>query len=159
MDDRLQPAGLPDDRDEDNVSVSFDPDDISRRTGSKMPEHVAQRYQQALKLTSRVMVCPPSVVVHDLHLPGMGCIPNEANPPLVVDADAVLSRPVAQEGLQPVARWHPQEVEIRCRVQLLLLRQSRPSANLQKVVLRPALISDWYPEVFEEARRRLCRLD
>jgi hypothetical protein len=41
---------LPDDRDEDNVSVSFDPDDISWHTASKMPEHVAQRYQQVVKL-------------------------------------------------------------------------------------------------------------
>ena len=44
---------LPDDRDEDNVSVSFNPDDISWHTADKMPEHVAQRYQQALNLMRR----------------------------------------------------------------------------------------------------------
>ena len=41
---------LPDDREEDNVSVSFDPDDISWHTADKMPEHVGLRYQQALEL-------------------------------------------------------------------------------------------------------------
>ncbi len=41
---------LPEDREQDNVSVSFDPDDVSWHTAEKMPEIVAQRYQQALKL-------------------------------------------------------------------------------------------------------------
>ena len=39
---------LPDGK--DNVSVSFDPEHISWHTADKMPEHVALRYQQALKL-------------------------------------------------------------------------------------------------------------
>lgn len=41
---------LPTDRDDDNVSVSFNPDYISWHTADKMPEHVAKRYQQALTL-------------------------------------------------------------------------------------------------------------
>lgn len=39
----------PDDREEDNVSVSFDPVDITWHIADKMPEHVGLRYQQALK--------------------------------------------------------------------------------------------------------------
>lgn len=38
------------DEDELNVSVSLDPDDITWHTADKIPEHVAQRYQQALLL-------------------------------------------------------------------------------------------------------------
>ena len=40
----------PYERDDDNVSVSFDPGDITWHTATKMPEHVGLRYQQALKL-------------------------------------------------------------------------------------------------------------
>ncbi|TCO73761.1 hypothetical protein [Chromatocurvus halotolerans] len=46
---------LPYDREEDNVSVSFNPDDITWHTLTKMPEHVAKRYQKALKLIRK---CP-----------------------------------------------------------------------------------------------------
>lgn len=44
---------LPDDRERDNVSVSFNPADISWHSGGRMSEHVAQRYQQALKQISQ----------------------------------------------------------------------------------------------------------
>jgi hypothetical protein len=53
---------LPDNREEDNVSVSFDPDDVSWHSADKMPEHVAQRYQQALKQTRR---CKDSLQAED----------------------------------------------------------------------------------------------
>ena len=38
---------MPDERIEDNVSVSLNPADVSWHTADKMPEHVALRYQQA----------------------------------------------------------------------------------------------------------------
>lgn len=41
---------LPEDRDEDNVSVSLSGDDVTWHTATKMPEHVGLRYQQALKI-------------------------------------------------------------------------------------------------------------
>lgn len=41
---------LPEDRDEDNVSVSLRSDDVSWHTAPQMPEHVGQRYEQALKI-------------------------------------------------------------------------------------------------------------
>jgi|GEM_PF-878167 len=46
---------LPDERTDDNVSVSFNPDDTSWHTADKMPEHVAKRYQQALKQIRKCM--------------------------------------------------------------------------------------------------------
>src|SRR5699024_1708955 len=45
-----------------------------------------------------------SVVVNDLHLLRSGVGPREADPPLVVDPDAVLSGAIALEGLEPVSR-------------------------------------------------------
>ena len=41
---------LPDDRDEDSVSVSLNPGDITWHTADKMPEHVGLRYQEAHKI-------------------------------------------------------------------------------------------------------------
>src|SRR5262245_58739344 len=47
-----------------------------------------------------------SVVVDDLDVMGVALSPNEADPPLVVDPDAVLARPVRRQRLQPVAGRH-----------------------------------------------------
>src|SRR5664280_820520 len=58
-----------------------------------------------------VMGGTSSVVVHDLDVGGSGVGPDEADPPLLVDADAVLSGPVPAECFQPVARRHSQVVE------------------------------------------------
>lgn len=41
---------LPDKDEQDNVSVSLNPDEITWHTADKIPEHVGQRYQQALAL-------------------------------------------------------------------------------------------------------------
>lgn len=41
---------LPDDRDEDNVSVSLSRDDVSWHTATQMLEHVGLRHQEALKI-------------------------------------------------------------------------------------------------------------
>jgi len=51
------------------------------------------------------------VVVDQFDVPGAGGAPGEADPPLVVDADAVLACPVAGQLLQPVAWRHPQIVD------------------------------------------------
>jgi hypothetical protein len=42
------------------------------------------------------------VVVRDLDLIGVGVPPGEADTPLLVDADAVLTLPVAVQLLQPI---------------------------------------------------------
>src|SRR5690606_26681648 len=44
-----------------------------------------------------------SVVVNDLHLLWSSVGPHEADPPLVVDPDAVLAGPVTLESLKPAA--------------------------------------------------------
>jgi hypothetical protein len=46
-----------------------------------------------------------SVIIDDLDFEGVGTLPLEADPPLIVDPDAVLAGPVALQALQSVARW------------------------------------------------------
>ena len=57
------------------------------------------------------MVVRQSVVVNDFNLPWPGFRPDEADPELVVDADAVLAMAVPSERLQAIARWDLQIVE------------------------------------------------
>jgi hypothetical protein len=46
------------------------------------------------------------VVVGDLYIEGVAPLPSEADSPLVVDPNAVLSCPVSLQALQPVAWGH-----------------------------------------------------
>lgn len=59
-----------------------------------------------------------SVVIDDLHIERIAIAPNETDPPLIVDTDAVLPRAVSSQGLQTVARRRPQVVEGACVMQL-----------------------------------------
>ena len=59
-----------------------------------------------------------SVVVNDLHLLWSGGGPHEADPPLVVDPDAVLPDPTALERLEPIARRDAEVLERLCRPHL-----------------------------------------
>ena len=43
------------------------------------------------------------MVIGDLHVGGILAAPHEADPPLVVDPDAVLTPAAPFEGLQPIA--------------------------------------------------------
>ena len=64
-----------------------------------------------------VMSGTSSVIVHDLDVGGSGVGPDEADPPLLVDPDAVPSCPIPAECFQAVARRHPKVVERFCGVQ------------------------------------------
>src|SRR5436309_15057478 len=48
------------------------------------------------------------MVIDDFHLLRVAAVPHKAYPPLVIDADAVLSFPCALECFQPIARRHLQ---------------------------------------------------
>src|SRR5674476_812211 len=65
--------------------------------------------EEVLPMT--VMGSTSSVVVHDLDVGGSGVGPDEADPPLLVDADAVLSGPVSAECFQSVAGRHSEVVQ------------------------------------------------
>jgi hypothetical protein len=45
------------------------------------------------------------VIVRYLYIVGIVIAPNEANPVLIVDANTVLSLPVAAQFLEPVTGW------------------------------------------------------
>lgn len=49
-----------------------------------------------------------SMVVDDFDVRCVTIAPPEANPPLVVDSDCVLSFTAAFQRFQPVSRWNPQ---------------------------------------------------
>jgi hypothetical protein len=53
------------------------------------------------------------VILADLYLVSAVGTPDEADPPLVVDADAVLSVPVSPEQLEPIARRASEVLEAR----------------------------------------------
>src|SRR6185312_567646 len=66
-----------------------------------------------------------SVVVNDLDVFRASVGPGEADPPLVVDPDAVLAPSVALQCLQPVAWWDAKVVETHRRIQDRELPQGR----------------------------------
>jgi hypothetical protein len=57
------------------------------------------------------------VIVHDFDLFGLALIPNKANSPLIVNADAVLSGTVAMQGFQAVRGRYAQIIQGLGRVQ------------------------------------------
>jgi hypothetical protein len=66
------------------------------------------------------------VVVHDLDVVGVAASPSEADPPLVVDPDGVLTLPITAESFQPVPRRNPQIIQARRGVQHPELPQGHP---------------------------------
>lgn len=59
------------------------------------------------------------MVVDDFNLFGISSGPNEADAPLVIDADAVLTLTVAREGFEPVAGRKLQKIELHGGVEQL----------------------------------------
>ena len=58
------------------------------------------------------------MIVDDLDIEGVTVTPDETEPPLPVDADAVLSRTIATQGLQTIPWRAAKKVECRRRMQL-----------------------------------------
>ena len=57
------------------------------------------------------------MVIRYLHLIGVPIAPDEADAPLVVNANTVLSSPIARKSLQSIPRRHPQVVDAHGVVQ------------------------------------------
>jgi hypothetical protein len=53
----------------------------------------------------------PPVIVDDFHIVGIAGTPTEADAPLIVDPDTVLTGPVAFQRFQPIAGRNTQKVE------------------------------------------------
>jgi len=64
-----------------------------------------------------------SVVVDDFDLLGVGASPAEADAPPVIDADGVLTAPVAAERLEAIAGRHREKGQFDGRVDELQLNQ------------------------------------
>jgi hypothetical protein len=66
------------------------------------------------------------VIVDDLDVMGISVVPDEADPPLLVDADAVLASPIPEQGLEPIAGRDLQRIQPRSRIELQELPQGHP---------------------------------
>ena len=52
------------------------------------------------------------MIVGDLDIPGCAISPYKAEPPLIVDANAVLALTIAAQSLQTITGRHPQIVQL-----------------------------------------------
>lgn len=57
------------------------------------------------------------MVIDDLHVVGIAILPVEADTPLLVDPDAVLSPSIPFQGFEAVTRRYPQIVQGDCAVE------------------------------------------
>ena len=57
------------------------------------------------------------MVIHNLNIVDSVILPHKTDPPLVVNADAVLAAPIALEKLQLVTGRYLQCVQLRCSLQ------------------------------------------
>jgi hypothetical protein len=71
------------------------------------------------------MTLTSSVVVHDLDVLGATRRPHEADPPLVIDPDAVLASSIPCERFQAVPRGNSKIVEGHCGIEDRQLPQRR----------------------------------
>jgi hypothetical protein len=51
------------------------------------------------------------MVIHDLELFGPAIMPHKTNPPLVIDADRMLSSSIAPEDFKSIAGWLTQIIQ------------------------------------------------
>jgi hypothetical protein len=57
------------------------------------------------------------MIIYNLNLFCVPVSPLETDPPLLVDANAVLTDPIPSQSFQPVPGWHPQSVQPARRIQ------------------------------------------
>jgi len=66
------------------------------------------------------------MIVGDLDIPGRAIAPYKAEPPLIVDANAVLALTIAAQSLQTVTGRHPQIVQLPGGINGQKLRAGAP---------------------------------
>ena len=81
------------------------------------------------------------VIVNDLDIVRIGTCPSEADPPLVVDADAVLPGTRSLELLKPVRRRHSEVVQVSRPVDHVQFPQ-RDSLNVPRQLARDSALPD-----------------
>ena len=79
------------------------------------------------------------MVIDDLHFESISIAPFEAEPPLVIDPDAVLTRPVASQPFEPVAGKDGQIAEFDRGIQFTELSPSDPLDCTEPFVSKPEM--------------------
>src|ERR1017187_6608940 len=80
-----------------------------------------------------------SMIIHDFNVVRVFAVPAEANAPLVVDADAVLSRAIAFQGFQAVAGRQGQITQFAGAIKLRELPQGHALNLRRQAVVTPPL--------------------
>ena len=78
--------------------------ELARGRRNKVTSCEKSRCGRSSRSMSSVTVRTPLVIIHDLSLEHVAVTPDEANPPLVVDPDAVLTGSVSHQRFQPISR-------------------------------------------------------
>ena len=76
------------------------------------------------------------VIVRDLDIVGITIDEPEANAPLIIDMDRVLSLPVSPELMEPIAARNLKIVYSRCQAHVLKL-SPRPPSDVRRKLFRP----------------------
>jgi hypothetical protein len=63
-----------------------------------------------------MLIVLPLVVIHDLDVPYLTFAPPETNPPLIINADAMLTASVTVQGFETVAWRDLKVIDLLCRV-------------------------------------------
>ncbi len=64
------------------------------------------------------------MIINDFHFVGIAFLPHETNPPLIINADTVLTRAVASQFLQAISRRHFQIMQSHRAIQHAELAKS-----------------------------------
>ena len=83
------------------------------------------------------------MIVRYFYFVGMGLLPSEANPPLVIDADAMLPRTIALEGFEAISRGSTQIAQIVGFVQVYQLAPGRP-LDFRRELLGKRSLEDFF---------------
>jgi hypothetical protein len=79
------------------------------------------------------------MIVNDLDVIRLTCLPAEAYSPLVVDANAVLTTSIALERFWPIAGWRPEIIQTRGPMQQ---QQLAACGSLDRAEPRHQLIAE-----------------
>jgi hypothetical protein len=86
------------------------------------------------------------VVIYDFHIFRTCIGPTKADPPLIVYADAILTRTITPESFKMIAGWNPQIIKPICDFELSKFDEPVKSRNLRwrrkKAKLRRANIEE-----------------
>jgi hypothetical protein len=75
------------------------------------------------------------MIIHYLHIVCMAISPNKTDPPLLIDADRMLSLPITAQSLQLIARRRSKDSQFRCSMQLQQFSQRNPLKSTKALAM------------------------